>query len=71
MAEERECWEYHVASMGSFFGTKDEQIENMLNELGEQGWEAVNVFCQTNSSKVTIVAKRLLDRSTRRWRSMP
>ena len=71
MAEDYVQWEYKVASVGSFFGTKDEQIESLLNAMGEEGWEAVNVFCQTNNSKVTIVAKRPLARSIRRWRSMP
>jgi len=68
---ENNQWEYRVATVGGTFGTKDGVIEAALNELGEEGWEAVNVFCMTNSSKVTIVMKRPLDRSARRWRSMP
>ena len=64
-------WEYRVTTIGGAFGTKDGVVEAALNELGEEGWEAVNVFCMTNSSKVTIVVKRPLDRTARRWRSMP
>jgi len=64
-------WEYRVVTVGGVFGTKDGVVEAVLNELGEEGWEAVNAFCQTNSSKITIVVKRLMDRSARRWRSMP
>lgn len=64
-------WEYRVITVGGVFGTKDDVVEATLNELGEEGWEAVNAFCQTNSSKVTILLKRPLDRSARRWRSMP
>ena len=37
-------WEYRVQTIGSIFGTKDEAIEAMLNEWGEEGWEAVSVY---------------------------
>ena len=72
MAEEIQ-WEYRVQTIGSaLVGTKDEQIEATLNEWGEEGWEAVNVYLNnTNSAKVTIVAKRPLGSSERRRRSMP
>jgi hypothetical protein len=60
-----------VQTIGGAFGTKDEQIAATLNEWGEEGWEAVNVYTPSNSGKVTIVAKRLLSRSTRRQRTMP
>jgi len=64
-------WEYRVQTIGSIFGTKDEQIETTLNEWGAEGWEAINVYTPSQSSKVTIVAKRPLTSSARRWRSMP
>ena len=32
MAEETKQWEYRVQTIGSIFGTKDENIEAMLNE---------------------------------------
>ena len=64
-------WEYRVQTIGSSFGTKDEQIEAALNEWGEEGWEAINVYTPSNSGKVTIVAKRPLTRSTRRQRAVP
>lgn len=70
MTEERQ-WEYRVLTIGSAFGTKDEQIEATLNEWGEDGWEAINVYTPSNSSKVTIVAKRQLSITERRRRSMP
>jgi hypothetical protein len=69
--EETTRWEYRVQTIGSVFGTKDEQIEATLNEWGEEGWEAVSVYTPSNSGKVTIVAKRPLIRSTRRQRTMP
>ena len=71
MAEEIKQWEYRVQTIGSFFGTKDEQIEATLDEWGTEGWEAINVFTPENSGKITIVAKRPLTEHTRRMRSMP
>jgi len=68
---EQMLWEYQVISIGSVFGTKDELLQNTLNEMGEQGWEAVSVYTIGQSSKVTIVAKRPLSPTTRRRRSMP
>lgn len=64
-------WEYQVVSIGGAFGTKDELLQATLNEMGEQGWEAVSVYTIGQSPKVTIVAKRLLTDTTRRRRSMP
>lgn len=68
---EQMLWEYQVVSVGGVFGTKDELVQNTLNEMGEQGWEAVSVYTIGQSPKVTIVAKRLLTATTRRRRSMP
>jgi len=64
-------WEYKVETIGSMFGTRDEDIQSTLNEWGAQGWEATQVYTPTNSGKVTIVAKRLVTLTTRRSRSMP
>lgn len=71
MAEELKQWEYRVQTIGSVFGTKDENIEAVLNEWGNEGWEAINVYTPYGSGKVTIVAKRPLSTATRRFRSMP
>jgi hypothetical protein len=70
MAEEIRQWEYRVQTIGSLFGTKDENIQATLNEWGEEGWEAINVYTPEGSGKVTMVAKRILTRSERRSRSM-
>jgi len=64
-------WEYQVVSIGGAFGTKDELLQVTLNEMGEQGWEAVSVYTIGQSPKVTIVAKRPLTDTSRRRRSMP
>jgi hypothetical protein len=71
MAEEFKQWEYRVQTIGSIFGTKDENIEAVLNEWGNEGWEVTHVYTPEGSGKVTIVAKRPLSSTTRRFRSMP
>jgi hypothetical protein len=70
MAEEIKQWEYRVQTIGSLFGTKDEDIEATLNEWGEEGWEATQVYTPEGSGKVTMVAKRPLTASARRARSL-
>ncbi len=69
--DEQTLWEYRVETIGSAFGTKDEHIEATLNEWGADGWEATSVYTPSNSSKVTIVAKRPLTHAVRRQRTMP
>ena len=68
---EYEQWEYRVETIGTAFGTKDELIQDTLDEWGEEGWEAINVYTPSNSAKVTIVAKRPLSRTARRQRNLP
>ncbi|MEW6094297.1 MAG: DUF4177 domain-containing protein [Chloroflexota bacterium] len=65
-------WEYHVLTVGTFFkGVKDSDLEALLNQLGEEGWEVVGFRTIENSNQSQIIAKRPLDRTARRWRSMP
>lgn len=71
MTEEIKRWEYRVRTIGKVFGTKDENIEAVLNEWGAEGWEATQVYTPEGSGKVTIVAKRLLTGPARRQRSLP
>ena len=71
MADEVKQWEYRVQTIGSMFGTKDEQIEATLDTWGEEGWEAISVYTPYGSGKITIVAKRPLTDRARRRRSMP
>ena len=61
----------HFHVILSMFGTKDEAIEALLNEWGEEGWEVTHVYTPEGSGKVTIVAKRPLTRETIRQRSVP
>lgn len=71
MTEEIRKWEYRVQTIGNIFGTKDENIEALLNDWGNEGWEVTHVYTPEGSGKVTIVAKRSLLGTTRRFRSMP
>ena len=71
MAEETKHWEYRVQTIGSMFGTKDEHIQEILDEWGSEGWEAISVYTPYGSGKITIVAKRPLTDRVRRQRSMP
>lgn len=71
MPDEYKKWEYRVKTIGSLFGTRDELIEDTLNEWGEEGWKALAVYTPEGSGKVTIVARRPLSEHVRRIRSMP
>jgi len=64
-------WEYRVLTIGGVFGTKDEQIEDTLNDCGLEGWDAIHVYTPSQSGKVTIVAKRPLTAAGRRRSSWP
>ncbi|OQY28137.1 MAG: hypothetical protein B6I38_09525 [Anaerolineaceae bacterium 4572_5.1] len=68
---EYDKWEYRVETIGSVFGTKDELLQDTLDEWGEEGWEVISARNPANSSKTTIVAKRPLTRSARRLRNLP
>lgn len=69
MANENQQWEYRVQTMGGFFQTKDELLQNTLDEWGAEGWEVINVYAHHGSDYVTAVAKRPLTERARRARS--
>ncbi|MBK9006352.1 MAG: hypothetical protein CNIPEHKO_03458 [Anaerolineales bacterium] len=71
MSDEIKLWEYRVQTIGSMFGSKDEDIQEKLDEWGLEGWEAINVYTPYGSGKITMVAKRPLTERARRMRSMP
>ncbi|HLE13758.1 MAG TPA: DUF4177 domain-containing protein [Anaerolineales bacterium] len=69
MPEEKQ-WEYHFIRMGGAFRTtKTEDVEALLNEWGEQGWEVVGLTSDSNT--LMLLAKRPLSLRIRRERSMP
>jgi hypothetical protein len=72
MSEEIKKWEYRVQTVGSFFGgVKAEELEQLLNEWGEEGWEVVSTHIKENENKINVIAKRPLTDRVRRMRSMP
>ena len=73
MAETR-LWEYRAETLGTYWNEpKDDVLETLLNEWGQEGWEVINVVTQHNTSKVRVVAKRPIgpDEARRRRRSWP
>lgn len=72
MNEEMQKWEYRVQTVGGFFkGVPAEELEELLNEWGVDGWEVVSTHILENANKINVIAKRPLSRTTRRERSMP
>lgn len=71
MAAENQ-WEYRVLTLGSMWRSPmDEDLEDLLNEWGEEGWEVIGFQKHPNSNSIGLLAKRPLKLSTRRRRSMP
>jgi hypothetical protein len=63
-------WEYRYERRGSALrDAKDEEIQVLLDEMGEEGWEVVGMAYDGN--KILLLAKRPLTLRTRRQRSMP
>jgi hypothetical protein len=65
-------WEYRVESVGTIWhDPKDQQIEALLNQIGEEGWEVIHVYTPGRSSVVKIIARRPLTSQARRQRTQP
>lgn len=72
MNDEMSKWEYRVQTAGAFWsGVKTEELEQLLNDWGEEGWEVVSTHIIENANKINVIAKRPLTRETIRRRSMP
>jgi len=72
MNDEIQKWEYRVQTVGAFWsGVKADELEGLLNEWGEEGWEVVSTHIIENVNKINVIAKRPLTRTARRIRSMP
>jgi hypothetical protein len=72
MADDVKEWEYRVQTVGSFWsGVKADELERLLNEWGEEGWEVISTHILENMNKINVIAKRPLSATTRRVRSMP
>ena len=72
MSETITQWEYRVQTVGSFWsGVKADELEALLNEWGEAGWEVVSTHILENANKINVIAKRPLTDRVKRARSMP
>jgi hypothetical protein len=72
MTEEMQKWEYRVQTVGGFFkGVPADELEELLNEWGVDGWEVVSTHVIENANKINVIAKRPLTRAALRMRSMP
>lgn len=72
MYEDIKQWEYRVQTVGAFFsGVKADELEGLLNEWGEDGWEVVSTHIIENANKINVIAKRPLTDLVRRERSRP
>ena len=72
MYENIKQWEYRVQTVGGFFsGIKADELEEMLNEWGEDGWEVISTHIIENANKINVIAKRPLTDRIRRERSRP
>jgi len=65
-------WEYRIQTMGSALKQiKDDELEALVNEWGEEGWEIINAHNLESSNKIRILAKRPLSKSSLRSRTWP
>jgi hypothetical protein len=65
-------WEYIVQTCGAtWHAPKDEELQEALNGLGEQGWEVFSVQKLEGSYKVRVTAKRPLKTTVRRRATWP
>ena len=72
MPEEVVQWEYQVFSLGSVLkAPKDEELEIILDEWGQDGWELISVIRGENTNRLKLIAKRPLTFSQRRRRTLP
>lgn len=72
MSDETQLWEYRVQAAGSFWtGVRANELEQLLNTWGEEGWEVVSTHILENTNKINVIAKRPLSDRTRRKRSTP
>ena len=59
MADEIKKWEYRVFNLGGLLNeVKPEEMEALLNQWGQEGWELVVAHHHEGSNRVRLVAKR-------------
>ena len=61
-----ERWEYKALNFGGVLKTvKAEEIQEALNALGQEGWEAVTGFAADSSAHAVVILKRRVGGSAR------
>lgn len=69
LASENDRWEYRVISMDvdGFFGPNIDvnQLGNYLNDVGEEGWELVNITTVQRGQGYTVELLGILKRKKR------
>ena len=69
---ELQKWEYRFKTLGSVLkGIRDEELQELLDEWGNEGWEIIAVTQDSGTNKVRLFAKRPLTDRARRQRSIP
>ncbi len=62
--------EYRVEVIGSGLrGAKPEELESLLNQVAQHGWELVEVIFKTNTSQLWVVLQRRVEGEKSRKRS--
>jgi hypothetical protein len=65
-------WEYRVVSVGTFWSEPSEAaIEEALNQIGDEGWEAFGVVAPHDTNRLRFIARRPLTGSARRRSPWP
>jgi len=62
-------WEYQVEIVGNFWrGARAEDIQRLLMQAAEDGWEPVELTPMQNSSRIMLVLRRATEAGSRRRR---
>lgn len=70
--EKHQQWEYRVLTAGGILkNTRDEEIQDLLDQWGTEGWELVAVHILENTNRIRLYAKRPLHAPPRRSRTWP
>ncbi len=69
---EKVQWEYQAETFGSLLThMKDEELEAVLDQWGEDGWEVIGAYAIPGTYRFRVIAKRPVDQRKRRERTMP
>ena len=59
------AWKYYMVSFNTYsFAEDDPRLVKSINDLGEQGWEAVGLMPTINNGWTRILFKKPIDNPT-------